>query len=134
MSAHVLARRLGRRPGGAAGALTFAAALLVPGVALGTPAVALPTVTPVADCTACPALRRPDPETERQLALLGRELDSAVAEAAQDLGLTLDLSSRPETAPVPMSEDALVQQAASAWVFSPRIGLEGSNVIVRIVA
>src|SRR5262249_19816982 len=37
-----------------------------------------------------------------------------------------------ETSPV--SERAIVEQAASSWVFSPRIGVDGSNIVVRIVA
>src|SRR5262249_29128031 len=126
----VLEERIGPLLGSALAAVVT----LVPAIAAGAPAIALPTVTPVADCTACPSLHRPDPEAERQLPALGRELDSVVVEAAQDLGLTVDLSARPEATPSPVSEDALVAQAARAWVFSPRIGIEGNTVVVRIVA
>jgi hypothetical protein len=97
-------------------------------------AVVLPSMTPVADCTACPSLHRPDPEAERQLALVGRELDSVVVGAAQDLGLTIDVTARPGQPPAPISEQSLVDQAATGWVFSPRVGLEGASIIVRIVA
>jgi len=97
-------------------------------------AVVLPTVTPVEDCSACPTLHKPDPETERQLANLGRELDSVLVEATQDLGLTVDVSARPIAAHTRLDEDALVDRAKDAWVFSPRIAVAGSRVLLRIVA
>lgn len=135
MTARALARRRLLSPRGACIALTTSLATLVAAKAGATPAIVLPTMTPVADCTACPTLHRPDPEAERHLASLGRELDSVVVEAAQDLGLTIDVTARPALATeAPVSEHAIVEQAATSWVFSPRIGLEGSAIIVRIVA
>ncbi|HEX4341087.1 MAG TPA: hypothetical protein VH062_34495 [Polyangiaceae bacterium] len=97
-------------------------------------ALVLPSMTPVADCSACPSLHRPDPEAEQRLAALGRELDSVVVGAAQDLGLTIDVTARPTATPSTVSEQWLAQQAGTSWVFSPRLGLEGSAVLLRIVA
>jgi hypothetical protein len=133
MAGPVLARRRFPRPGGALLA-SAAFILLSSSVAHAATALVLPSMTPVAECTACPSLHRPDPEAERQVAALGRELDAVVVGAAQDLGLTVDVSARPQTAPLPASEQALVQQGASGWVFSPRVGLDGSTVVIRIVA
>jgi hypothetical protein len=125
------ARILGRRR--FLSAELVAATLLSAGSLHAATAVVLPSMTPVADCTACPSLHRPDPDAERQLAQVGRELDSVVVGAAQDLGLTIDVTERP-TQPAPISEQALVDQAATGWVFSPRVGLDGSQIVVRIVA
>jgi hypothetical protein len=102
--------------------------------AKGNAALVLPTVTPLADCSACPTQHRPDPEAERELALLARELDSVLVDSAQDLGLTIDVSARPSPTGTLPSEASLVQRAASAWVFSPRIALSEHRAIVRIVA
>jgi hypothetical protein len=136
MSARAFARRWGLRhpPPGGRTALS-ALVLLLGGTAHAATAVVLPPMTPVADCTACPSLHRPDPELEHQLATLGRELYSVVVDAAQDLGLTIDVSAaRNEPSGAPLTEQALVQQAAASWVFSPRVGFDGSAVVVRIVA
>jgi len=119
---------------GGAGPVVGAFVLLSAAAAHASTAIVLPSMTPVADCTACPALHRPDPEAERQLSALGRELDSVVVGAAQDLGLTIDVSARPQSTPGPVSEQFLVQQGATGWVFSPRLGLDGSSVVIRIVA
>lgn len=94
----------------------------------------MPSVTPLSDCAECPALHRPNPEAERELAVLGRELDSVLVEAAQDLGLTIDVSVRPTPTGTPPPEAALVQKARESWVFSPRIALSEHRAIVRIVA
>ena len=132
MTARDLARRRPFPLSGGFVALSACFATLLSAKAGAAPAIVLPTMTPVADCTACPTLHRPDPDAERQVSALGRELDSVVVEAAQDLGLTIDVSARPAASPI--SERTIVEQAASSWVFSPRIGLEGSTVVVRIVA
>jgi hypothetical protein len=42
-------------------------------------------------------------------------------------------SARPAE-PAPISERSIVEQAAASWVFSPRIGVDGSSIVVRIVA
>src|SRR5206468_10913397 len=80
-----------------------------------------------------PPLHRPTPQDERDLAVYGRELDGIVVDAAQDLGLSVDVSATPQTTEVP-TERALVDQAASGWVFSPRVGTDRGLVVVRIVA
>jgi hypothetical protein len=133
MTGHALAHRRPLPLGGVCVALSVCFAMLFSAKAGAAPAIVLPTMTPVADCTACPALHRPDPDAERQLSTLGRELESVVVEAAQDLGLTIDVSARP-AASAPVSEHSIIEQAASSWVFSPRIGLDGTTVLVRIVA
>lgn len=133
MTAGVMGRGRVRRAE-VAGIAAVAVGLLSAASVRAATAVVLPAVTPVADCTACPALHRPDPDAERQVAQLGRELDSIVVGAAQDLGLTFDVTTRPAQPPAPISEQALVEQAATGWVFSPRIGVEGTQVVVRIVA
>jgi hypothetical protein len=97
-------------------------------------AVVLPSVTPAADCTACPAIHRPDPERERELSLVAKDLDSVIADAAQDLGLTLDVSGRPTEMTAPPTEAALIGRAGTGWVFSPRLAFEGARVAIRIVA
>ena len=97
-------------------------------------AIVLPSVTPTTDCAACPAIHRPDPERERELAALGRELDSVIIDAAQDLGLTLDVSERPTETTSPPSESALIDRAKGGWVFSPRLAFDGRRVVIRIVA
>jgi hypothetical protein len=94
-------------------------------------AIVLPTVTPVSDCATCPPLHRPAPDTERDLAAWGRELDGVVVDAAQDLGLSVDVSGKTVEAP---TDRTLVEQAASDWVFSPRIAMDRGLVVVRIVA
>jgi hypothetical protein len=102
--------------------------------ARGGAAIVYQSVTPIADCTACPTIHRPDPERERDLAALGRELDSVVVDAAQDLGLTIDVSARTTQTTSPPSESVLIDRARGAWVFSPRIELDGNRVAIRIVA
>ncbi|HEX3594776.1 MAG TPA: hypothetical protein VHU80_06730, partial [Polyangiaceae bacterium] len=61
MMARSQARRLFRVGGGA----LVASAMTWSGAARAATAVVLPSMTPVADCTACPSLHRPDPEAER---------------------------------------------------------------------
>jgi hypothetical protein len=97
-------------------------------------ALVFPAVTPVAECMTCPTLHRPDPDTERQLATLARELDSVVVDAAQDLGLRVDLSVRPAQSTEPPAEPVLLDRAHDGWVFSPRLAQDGSHVVVRLVA
>jgi hypothetical protein len=121
--------RWARLSAGVAAALCWSSAAL----AKGQDAVVLPAVTPVSECVACPALHRPSPEAERQLASLARELDGIVVDAAQDLGLSVDLSRRPTTMSATPSERALVEQATQSWVFSPRLALDAGRVVVRIV-
>lgn len=99
----------------------------------GAAAVVLPSVTPLVDCATCPALHRPQPESERDLAALAREVDGAVVDAAQDLGLSIDVSGHTAPSELP-TEPALFARASGGWVFSPRVAVERGVATVRIVA
>ena len=96
-------------------------------------AIVLPTVTPLVACDGCPPLHRPDAETEREIATWARQLDGILAEAVQDLGLTLDVSKR-ATSDEPTDDAMLIEQATDRWVFSPRIAPSGRSLMVRLVA
>lgn len=97
--------------------------------------VLLPTVIPVAASPSeLPELRRPDPEDASALARWARQLDAIVTEAVQDLGLRLDVSDRSTPPPRALTDDALVQRAATSWIISPRLALEGDKLRLHIVA
>jgi len=73
-------------------------------------------------------------EDARALAL-ARELDTVLVGAAQDLDLTVDVSSRPATEPpLPRSEAELIEQATSTWIFAPELTVDGARLTLRIVA
>lgn len=93
----------------------------------------LHAVTPTAECATCPPLHRPEAESERELAALGRELENVVVDAAQDLGLSVDVSARAPAAES-LSEQALIDRSSAGWVFSPRLTLDRGLVLVRILA
>ena len=77
-------------------------------------------------------LRRPASEAEEELAETARNLDFVLSEAAQDLGLTLDVSQRPRE-PEPRSEAELVARATDSWVLAAQIARErGNSVDVRL--
>jgi hypothetical protein len=79
-------------------------------------------------------LERAAPGDVRATAKWARRLDRVLAEAAQDLGLTLDLSERQPKLSA-LEETALVERAAGgAWVVSPRLGSDGGSLRIRIVA
>jgi hypothetical protein len=99
----------------------------------GVGAVVLHSVTPVAECPTCPPLHRPESEAERDVASLARQLDGVVVDAAQDLGLSVDVSAAPQTAEV-VTDRGLVEQAGSGWIFSPRLAIDRGLVVLRIVA
>jgi hypothetical protein len=102
-------------------------------------AIVLPTVTPVGEPGSATTgvratLRRPT-EKDGPLVDRAREIDAILAEAAQDLGLSLDVGRR--GAEAAQARDVDVAESAvglSAWVFSPRIERDGSELLVRIVA
>jgi hypothetical protein len=102
-------------------------------------AIVLPTVTPVGEPGSATqgtraTLRRPS-EKDGPLVDRAREIDAILAEAAQDLGLSLDVGRR--GAENAQARDVDVADSAvglSAWVFSPRIERDGSELLVRIVA
>ncbi len=116
-----------------AGALTLA----VSGTALAgnDDVVLLPTVMPIQTSpTEPPELRRPDPSAPGSLSRWSRRLDAVLHEAAQDLGLTLDVSERLDVSPSALREDALVERATDRWVVSPRLEFDGGKVRIRILA
>lgn len=96
-------------------------------------AIILPTVTPVGEGGAS-SLRRPV-EKDGPLVERAREVDSVLADAAQDLGLSLDVGRRagetPQARDVDFADSA---KGLGTWVFSPRIERDGSELLVRIVA
>lgn len=102
-------------------------------------AIVLPTVTPTGEPGAATTpsrltLRRPT-EKDGPLVDRAREIDAILAEAAQDLGLSLDVGRR--GAEAAQARDVDVAESArglSAWIFSPRIERDGSELLVRIVA
>ncbi|MEZ4219541.1 MAG: hypothetical protein R3B13_01340 [Polyangiaceae bacterium] len=96
--------------------------------------VLLPTVVPGAEASQEPLLEQPDPADARALAKWARELDAVLHEAAQDLGLNLDVSEHVEPNQRDLTEDALVARASNGWVISPRLSLEGRRFRVRLVA
>ncbi|MCC6668830.1 MAG: hypothetical protein IT375_34100 [Polyangiaceae bacterium] len=97
--------------------------------------VLLPTVIPVAASpNQLPELRRPDAEDASTLARWARQLDAVVTEAVQDLGLRLDVSDRAAPSARTLTDDALVARAASSWVISPRLALEGDKLRLHIIA
>jgi hypothetical protein len=96
-------------------------------------AIVLHSVTPVAECPTCPPLHRPESEAERDLATLARQLDGVVVDAAQDLGLSVDVSAGPQTAES-TTDKALADKATTGWVISPRLALDRGLVALRIVA
>ncbi len=79
-------------------------------------------------------LHRPDASSDPRLARWARQLDWILGEAAQDLGLTIDVTARPLIASAELSEAELVTHARDSWVISPRLSLVGSKLRVRIVA
>lgn len=77
-----------------------------------------------------PVLRLPVPQ-DGTLFLLSRKLDGILAEAAQDLGLTVISEPTRELA---VGDDDLVALAARGWVVSPRLWTDGESLRLRIVA
>ena len=94
-------------------------------------AVLLPTVTRGAPGE---PLRKPGPVDGRDEMRWARELDTILAGAAQDLGLTLDVSERHDAEGKALAEPALVELAANRWIFSPRVEVDDDEVEIRIVA
>jgi hypothetical protein len=95
-------------------------------------ALLLPTLVRPADRTEVP--RRPDAGSDPRVARWARQLDWILGEAAQDLGLTLDVTARPHGFSEELSEAQLVAHARDSWVISPRLTFVGSKIRVRIVA
>jgi len=97
--------------------------------------VLLPTVLSIRETPGGPQLlRAPEPRDGHELERIAHRLDSSLREAVQDLGLTLDVSERPSTAPHELSEDALVERAQKSWVVSPRLEPQDGALRLRILA
>ncbi len=97
--------------------------------------VLLPTVVPApAPPGQFAELTQPEPGDETALSKWARELDAVLHEAAQDLGLSLDVSERLQANARELTEDALVARAAERWVVSPRLEVSGRRFRVRLVA
>lgn len=99
-------------------------------------ALLLPTVTPKpwAPDEREPTFARPEELRNRWLSGWAHQLDVVLGEAAQDLGLTLDVSGGRPVGPEQLSEAGLVAFAQESWVISPRIEAAGSQLRVRVVA
>lgn len=97
--------------------------------------VLLPTVTPIEETPGePPVLTRPEERHGVSRQRWARRLDAVLGEAAQDLGLTIDVSGRTGVGARDLEEEALVERAAEAWVVSPRLEIDGGKLRVRIVA
>lgn len=95
-------------------------------------AIVLPTVTPAGEGGT--QVRRPS-ERDGPLVERAREIDAVLADAAQDLGLSIDVGRRgAETAQARDADFAESAAGLGAWVFSPRIERDGGDLLVRIVA
>lgn len=94
--------------------------------------VLLPTV--VASPTAeSEELVRPEPSDDSAVARWARQLDATLHEAAQDLGLSLDVGGGIDASARSLGEDALVERARGTWVISPRLEVVGRRLRVRLV-
>jgi hypothetical protein len=97
--------------------------------------VLLPTVTPIEERPGeAPVLRRPDERHGVERWRWARRLDAVLGEAAQDLGLTIDVSGRSGFSERDLPEAALLERAADTWVVSPRLELEAGKLRIRIMA
>lgn len=99
-----------------------------------TSAVLWPTTTPAGD-GATGELRLPTPK-DGPLRERAREVDAILADAAQDLGLVLDLNARLPELPHAIRDHEVLEEARAhaAWIISPRIERDGGELLVRIVA
>lgn len=98
-------------------------------------AVLWPTLTPSKDSTSLIELRAP---TSKDGALAERayELDAIITDAAQDLGLSLDIGAKTPRLPGVVREADLIaaSRTSHAWVISPRIERDGGQLLIRLVA
>jgi hypothetical protein len=100
------------------------------------PAVVWPTMTPAGDEAGALPLHKPA-EVEQTVYARAQELDATLRDAAQDLGLTLDMTDPGPTSGKTRDLD-LVERAGQAesgtWVVSPRLEYAGGDrFVVRIV-
>lgn len=101
----------------------------------GEAAILWPTVTPLGDGVSAGPLRRPEPG-DAGLVERARALDQALSEAAQDLGLSLDVGGRGPALPRAYRDSELIEEARerNSWILSPRLEREGGELILRLVA
>lgn len=94
-----------------------------------------PTVTPAGDGPIGGPLRSPDAK-DGPLRDRAREVDGVLADAAQDLGLSLNLDARPPEGPRVVRDSDIVEEARTrkAWIVSPRLERDGGELVIRIVA
>jgi hypothetical protein len=100
-----------------------------------TSAVLWPTLTPAGDGPIGGELRLPA-NKDGALRERAREIDAILTDAAQDLGLLVDVGSAAPRLPRVVRDGELVEaaRASKAWLISPRIERDGSQLIIRIVA
>ncbi len=89
-----------------------------------------PTVVPGAPGE---AWRRPGPADGRDAQRLARDLDAVLADAVQDLGLTLDMDRRASEDVQEPDDVELVRAAEEAWVLAPTLRVDGTRALLRIV-
>lgn len=96
--------------------------------------VILPTMTPTGEMPSPVELHRPD-LADGVLMQRAREIDLLLRDTAQDLGFAVNLAGPQAISPSEASERALLQQAAKSdrWLVSPRLELEGSQIVLRLV-
>lgn len=93
-----------------------------------------PTATPAGDGPTGGELRAISPK-DGPLRDRAREIDAILAEAAQDLGLTIDLDARPDIPPGVRDTDIVeLAEKKGAWILSPRVERDGNELVIRIVA
>jgi hypothetical protein len=101
----------------------------------GEAALLWPTLTPLGDGVSPGPLRLPG-EKDGVLAERARLLDRVLTEAAQDLGLLLDVGAQKPSLPRAFRDSELVEEVRerNTWLLSPRIERDGGELLVRIVA
>ncbi len=76
----------------------------------------------------------PDPS----IVLMAKHVDTLLGDSVQDLDLSLEISptarAADDEAKPPASDESLVSMAATRWVVSPRMMVQGSHVELRLVA
>ena len=96
--------------------------------------VILPTMTPTGEMPSPVELHRPG-LADGELMSSARELDMLLRDTAQDLGFTVTLSGRRHVSSRDASERALLERSVESehWLVSPRLELEGSQVVLRLL-
>lgn len=94
----------------------------------------LPTFTPTGEVPSPLPFRQPG-AMDGVLALRAKELDAILRDAAQDLGLSVELSDSARDRPANATESKLVRRAIDnrSWVVSPRLEIAGDRWLLRIV-